>query len=371
MTDGATAKEAKVDDAKVDDAPPGSAQIAALLRGEAVPKSSEPFNRCVQSLHSLEFRIEKVKETSRRTLSPFIQHVDNLVRNGVEPILREEITVVQPDGQVSTFYFGQVFRPYDLDFLRDTVTKVVEDLGSRPDAADASLRVLTPYLQTWVDFIIPSALGDLDAASEKATATVAFSPKLRQMYRDQESIRRLSSLERQAEAAVRNLKTAAGEGGKERLAQTFDDRGKAEAKSASNWNILVILFVALGIGLPLVAISLEDHFLGQLSEPYGVAIKALIGLPLFALATYSGRISAQHRHLSHHMRVLTAQIDSVKAYVAALPEPVQQEIIIALGKRAFSEPGITSAQAGTVGIPPEQILPSLEKAIDAIKEIRK
>jgi hypothetical protein len=211
----------------------------------------------------------------------------------------------------------------------------------------------------------------LDAASEKSSATVAFSQKLRQMYRDQESFRRLSSLERQAGATVRDLKTAAGEGGKERLAQTFDDRGSAEAKSASNWNKLVMLFVALGIGLPLAAISLEDHFLGQLTGTYSIVIKVLIGLPLFALATYSGRISAQHRQLSQHMKTLTAQIDSVKAYVAGLPEPVQQEIIVAHGRRAFSEPGIASGEAGTVGIPPEQVLPLLEKAIDAVNEIRK
>jgi hypothetical protein len=251
------ADDGVADDSAADDAPSESSPLAALLRGEPVPESREPFNSCVEALHALEFRIEEVKETRRTKLSPFIHHVDNLVRNGVEPVLREEVTVVQPDGQLSTFYFGQVFRPYDLQFLRDTVRGVVEDLGSRPEAADASLSVLTPYLQTWADFIIPSALGDLDAASEKAAATIAFSPRLRQMYRDQEYFRRLSSLERQAEATVRNLKTAAGEGGKERLAQTFDDRGTAEAKSASNWNKLVMLFVALGIGLPLTAIPLR------------------------------------------------------------------------------------------------------------------
>jgi hypothetical protein len=119
------------------------------------------------------------------------------------------------------------------------------------------------------------------------------------------------------------------------------------------------------------AISLEDHFLGHLAAISSIVVKLLIGLPLFALATYCGRISAQHRQLSQHMRTLTAQIDSVKAYVAGLPEPVQQEIIVALGRRAFSEPGIASGDAGTVGIPPEQVLPLLEKAIEAIKEVRK
>jgi hypothetical protein len=136
------------DDEITDDAPLGSPPIAALLRGEPVPDSREPLNSCVETLHSLEQRIEEVKESRGTALSPHIHHVDNLLRNGIEPVLREEVTVVQPDGQLSTFYFGQVLRSYDLQFLRDTVRKVVEDLSARPVAADASLSVLTPYLQT-------------------------------------------------------------------------------------------------------------------------------------------------------------------------------------------------------------------------------
>jgi hypothetical protein len=181
----------------------------------------------------------------------------------------------------------------------------------------------------------------------------------------------MNALERQAVTTVENLKTAAGEGGKERLAQTFETRGKEEAKSAAHWNWLVMVFVFLGIALPLVAISLEDHFLGQLTGTYGVVIKALIGLPMFALATYAGRISAQHRKMGQHMKTLTAQIDSVKAYVAGLPSDDERQLIMTLGTRAFSEPGVAGKGEGVVGIPPEDILPALEKAVHAIKESRK
>jgi hypothetical protein len=190
------------------------------------------------------------------------------------------------------------------------------------------------------------------------------------MLRDNERLRRIGSLERQAEVTIQNLKEAAGEGGKERLAQTFDKRGNEESISAANWNKLVMLFVALGICLPLSAIALEDRFLGQLTGTYGLVVKALIGLPLFALATYSGRISAQHRRMSQHMKTLTAQIDSVRAYVSTLPEVAQQEIVSGLGRRAFSEPGVAGTD-GAVGIPPEQILPTLDKAVEALKELRK
>jgi hypothetical protein len=349
----------------------GAGPLNALMRGEPVERFGEPYTSCVMALHTLEERIVETKEQPGITLSPFIHHVENLVKS-VERIMREEVTVVEPSGLVvNNFYFGQVCRPYDLQFLRDTVDRVSEQLKARPQEMDASLSVLTPYLQTWVDFIIPSALSDLDEASEKSSALVIPSLGLRQMYGSQQSLRRLGSLESEAEAAVRNLKTAAGEGGQERLAQTFIELGDAEDRSASNWNMLVMLFVALGVALPLIAISLQDHFLGQLTGTNGVVIKALIGLPLFALATYSGRISAQHRRLSQHMKTLTAQIDSVKAYVAGLPESVQLEIVAGLGRRAFSEPGIAGADVGTVGIAPEQVVQALEKAIDAIKEIRK
>jgi hypothetical protein len=93
-------------------------------------------------------------------------------------------------------------------------------------------------------------------------------------------------------------------------------------------------------------------------------------LPLFALATYIGRISAQHRRMSQHTKNLTAQIDSVKAYVSTLPEATQQDIVASLGERAFSAPAV-AGNDGAVGIPPEQILPTLEKAVEALEEMRK
>jgi hypothetical protein len=71
------------------------------------------------------------------------------------------------------------------------------------------------------------------------------------------------------------------------------------------------------------------------------------------------------------MKVLVAQIYSVKAYATGLDEQIQQEIIAALGKRAFSDPGAAGVLEGTVGVPPEDVVDILEKAAKAIKEIGK
>jgi len=338
-----------------------------ILLGESLEHLIEPFDKAMRALGGLSSALSS--EEAQVQPSDFVwrPHVDNLVV-AIDGLLNEEVAFARPGtDDAYRLHLGQLVRPYDLNFLQKAAERTTDELrAARP--SPANLETLTFYLQAWVDFIIPSALGDLEVLGG-SNDRITSSPRVQSMLRDNERLRRIGSLERQAETAVRNIRVAAGEGGKERLAQTFEARGKAEEASASNWNKLVMLFVTLGIGLPLVAISLDQHFLGQLPGTYGVVIKALIGLPMFALATYSGRISAQHRKMAQHMKTLTAQIDSVKAYVATLPRETQQDIIAALGRRAFSEPGVIGSE-GAVGIPPEQILPTVEKVVEAVKNAR-
>ncbi|MFV8163731.1 hypothetical protein ACNQVK_16850 [Mycobacterium sp. 134] len=338
-----------------------------ILLGESLEHLIEPFEKAMSAVTGLGTALTSVDSEVQPSDVSWRHHADNLVV-GLGALLNEEVAFPRP-GTEDTYrlHLGQLVRPYDLDFLKKAAERTsAELLAERP--SPANLELLTFYLQAWVDFIVPSALGDLEVLGG-SNDRITSSPRIQSMLRDNERLRRIGSLERQAESAVHNIKVAAGEGGKERLAQTFDARGKAEDASASNWNKLVMLFVSLGMGLPLLAISLDQHFLGQLPGTYGVVIKALIGLPMFALATYSGRISAQHRRMAQHMKTLTAQIDSVKAYVATLPQQTQQDIIAALGRRAFSEPGVASSE-GTVGLPPEQILPTMEKLVEAVKNVR-
>lgn len=342
----------------------------SIQLGESLDHLTEPFENAISALVGLNGALNSPESQIQRGDVSWHVHAVNLVTS-VEVLLNEEVVFPRPGtGEQLRLHLGQLVRPYDLEFLTRLAERTSTELfAERP--SQANLEALTIYLQTWVDFIIPSALGDLEVLAGGTDRIVAVSnPRIQLMLRDNERLRRIGSLERQAEVAVQNIKVAAGEGGKERLAQTFEARGEAEDTSASNWNKLVMFFVALGIGLPLVAISLDQHFLGQLPGTYGVIIKALISLPMFALATYSGRISAQHRRMAQHMKTLTAQIDSVKAYTAALPPETQQDIIATLGRRAFSEPGVTGSE-GVVGIPPGEILPTLERVLDAIKAIRK
>ncbi len=132
----------------------------------------------------------------------------------------------------------------------------------------------------------------------------------------------------------------------------------------------VMLFVFLGITLPLSAIWAEGHFLTELTGATAVLTKALIAIPLLAMATYCGRISAQHRKTGQHLRMLTAQVDSVRAYVDGLPTEIRNEILLVLGRHTYSEPGVVSGSEGSVGIPPEQIMPTIDKLLEAVKQTR-
>ena len=331
-----------------------------------------PYDTCLLNLDSLDRRIDEVMDrTPAAEAGTFIFHVRNLVKSLAE-LLSEDVSVIDPDGKVTNeFFFGQAFRQYDLEFLGDTVGRVSQELGRvEPARAEASLRALTSYLQAWVDFIVPTAFGDLDEAIEGTSSRVIYTDRLRQLHEGNQSLRRIGKFEQQARQAMQNLKLAAGEGGNERMAQTFESRGHTEAANASKWNNLVMALVGLGILLPLGAIWLEGNFLPQLTGWTAIITKALIAVPLLGLATYSGRISAQHRRMSQHMFTLTAQLDSVRAFTEDLPDASKDKIITALGMRAFSEPGVATPD-GAVGIPPEQVMPALEKALDAVKDYRK
>lgn len=353
--------------------------LLEILGGEKVAQNRKAFAACIGALNELARNIVAASSIQLpNDVRAQCVHAENLA-NSIADILTSRIELAIPTSNPKDILgsaqidveVGRFMRAYDLDFLRDAAVNSSSSLKNRPRDAGPTLHVLVPLLQTWVDFIIPSSLDDLEARAREHHIAMLLPHRAQSQLDAYQRERRVSSLERQAEETFENLRQAAGEGAKERLAQTFEFRAREETRSASSWNKLVMLFVALGIVLPLIAISFGAHFLGQLTGMYGVTVKALIGLPMFALATYSGRISAQHRAMAQHMKLLVAQIDSVKAYVAPLATETQQDIIAALGRRAFSDPESERSTAGTVGIPPEDILPVLEKALETIKQIRK
>ncbi|MGX9672652.1 hypothetical protein [Mycobacterium sp. HM-7] len=345
-------------------------QILLISPGQ-IQENQKSAAACLTALGEFSQNMSKARVRGEISLDARdrLIHADNLTTTILE-LLTSKIEL-HNSRRNSLVELSLFVRAYDLDYLRDAVNNASVELNHRPNEAGPTLHGLVPLLQAWVDSIIPSVLDDLQLRAKLAGFRIGLPPRAQNVLSAYQHERRISGLERQAETAVANLKQAAGEGGKERLAQTFEARATEETTSATNWNRLVMAFVALGIVLPLIAIVLGGHILGTPSTTTGVLMKALIGLPMFALATYSGRISAQHRKMAQHMKLLVAQIDSVKAYVEPLPTEVQQDIIATLGKRAFSEPGTTTNADGTVGIPPEQVLPVLEKAIEALKQTRK
>jgi hypothetical protein len=130
--------------------------------------------------------------------------------------------------------------------------------------------------------------------------------------------------------------------------------------------------VALGIALSAIVLTTEKIvFTAAMDGTTGTIVKALTGIPLFALATYFGRISSQHRETERYLRILATQVDSVQAYADVLPEADRVQLIINLGSRAFSAPGFAAADKGSVGLIPDNVMELLNKALDITKEAAK
>ena len=152
------------------------------------------------------------------------------------------------------------------------------------------------------------------------------------------------------------------------MAEAFEATAHAEDERAKFWTTCVFACIALGILLPIFVLSVDTVFFTQVTGLAGTIIKALTGVPLYAAAAYCGRIAAQHRETARHMQILTSQIKSVRAYVSTLPKEQQHEIVAILGKRAFSDPELTTRDKGRVNMVPDQLIPVLEKAMDVAKE---
>jgi hypothetical protein len=267
---------------------------------------------------------------------------------------------------------GHLIDRVELDALRQVADMIGPTEEPTEDIAGShvhkTMQELTAYLNSWNTTAIGQALDDVAEAQREDSGAVSASENLETAL-SARLVQRLEALEDRAQQSVENLQQATREGGKTRLSETFAELAVEEADSAALWNKGVLVFVVLGIALPLSAIWLEDRILSELTGLTSLITKALIAVPLLAMATYCGRISAQHRKMAQHLRMLTAQVNSVRAFVDGFPDQVQHEIIAVLGRNAYSDPGIGGAE-GAVGIPPEQVMPAIEKLAQSVKDAR-
>ena len=130
------------------------------MLGESLEHLIEPFDKTMRALGGLSSALSS-KETQVQP-SDFVwrPQVDNLVV-AIDGLLNEEAAFARPGtDDAYRLHLGQLVRPYDLNFLQKAAERTTDELrAARP--SPANLETLTFYLQAWVDFIIPSALGVL------------------------------------------------------------------------------------------------------------------------------------------------------------------------------------------------------------------
>lgn len=151
----------------------------------------------------------------------------------------------------------------------------------------------------------------------------------------------IEQFRRDAKNQLASIKDITETSGRVHLSGTFESTAKSALRGSRLWNFAVAICVIIGIALPTIILSNEENVLTALHGTAGFIIKALTGIPLFALAIYCGKIAAQHRDVWRHLTILIAQINSVNAYINKLDKNHRDEIILLLGKRAYSDPGLT------------------------------
>ena len=348
--------------------------VRAVLDGLVAPGATRALDECLVTLKVAGEKLGSLTQfvsplTASTTLEPARRTVEGLTN-----FLGLRIAFIEYETEkITRPRFGEIIDPIELLALSALIGKAqnfeLSQADPEPQVIDFA-HELTKHIESFEEGSLSRALDNLDRARQfLGDERLNISDSLVDAITARR-VQRLENLEGRAQRSFENLQLAARATGKALLSETFSGLAAEEAESAFKWNLLVVLFVTLGISLPLAAIWAEERFLPEIEGVTGVLTKALIAVPLLAMATYSGKISASHRRVSQHMRVLAAQVDSVRAYVDGLPSEIQNEVMLTLGRNAYSDPGFTNPD-GAVGVPPEQIMPALEKAVDALKEIRK
>jgi hypothetical protein len=268
------------------------------------------------------------------------------------------------------FRLGQCMSEELLHKLNRTVIALREGLVNAPTSDQWDLlRHGKMWLSEWYDEAIPSIYQEIRSKifDNPKTYIYDFSDFLQNQIM-KEQFDSISRIERSARTKLDHINTASGAIGAKSLAEGFSTQTDKEATRAAQWTIGVVASVALGIALPVLALTTERVVFSTTVDPtVGTIIKALTGLPLFALAAYFGRIASQHRETERYLRILTTQMNTVQAYADVLPQPERGQLIHGLGLRAFADPGFTTTDKGKVSAVPEDVAELLKKAMDVAK----
>ncbi|ABM14399.1 hypothetical protein [Mycolicibacterium vanbaalenii] len=340
-----------------------------MALGDVVTVMGEAYERLQKNLSEFS---ERAATTDDGTEAQQIDTVRDEIVNLME-LLNDSVVVApdvyQKDGTIQ-FHLGQIVRTSALDNLTG-ITKARVDRISQPgdksliDELNEFAGVVAGFKNAEIDTAI-QALEDLDATDNRARVSLGVNAKARAVDR---RAARVGEIETLAEKQLRNINVAAQGVGAQRLAKDFEDGSKREARRAAWWTFAVFACVTIGVGLPVAILSMDTRLLAQLTGDTGLLIKALIGLPLFGVAGYCARIASQHRKTASHLGLLTTQMDSVNAYVADLPDEYRHQLIMILGRRAFSNPELQlHTDEGSSNLMSEDVISVLGKAVDAARE---
>lgn len=229
-----------------------------------------------------------------------------------------------------------------------------------PDAMRALGAVLLPPVGWSVYSTYPRNVADL-LPDIDVTSSVFGVGRLAKQELDS-----IKEIRKRVEQIEEQVKTAGGNVGQSELTKGFTTARNVANLSAGVWTLGVLLLFLTGVRLPFWALSQEAPLLEGLSPVVTVIVKVLVGLPFFALAAYCGHVAAQHRETARHLTILVAQLKTVGAYTADMPDGDRDKLRLILGERAFSDPGLILHDKGKVTAVPEELTELLKKAIDAL-----
>ncbi|MGV0736068.1 hypothetical protein ABQF35_07500 [Mycobacterium syngnathidarum] len=283
------------------------------------------------------------------------QRIRNVLLSDVSLTIRDYGVQVTDRAEQFETRFGKLIPANEVQALKSQ-TDITSSYIGTTSADSAILTHIDSYGRYLNDWWHISVIPTADLVNRATTGTSQLSVGTRvstplSSVLEESRERRAEQISHELEATLDSVKKATTAAGEVGLTSAFDEVRDQARCGSRLWTAAVFICVALGIAVPVWALSVDSGVLVQLTGLAGLVIKALSGLPLFALAGYSGHIAAQHRETSRHLTVLIAQIKSVQAYANELPPEQRLRLMSKLGDRAFADPGFTLQESGLSMVP--------------------
>lgn len=338
----------------------------APLQGPNSDTGNTEFHECADALSKLIETIRGRAQTDMHLLDDLANSLEDL-----SGLLNEEFVLIYPPEERMRPIvqpLGVLAGKPHLKSLRQisqSATSDLEDTGPPLPAVE----IWEPFL-AWKVVASEKLLGAAELqrrglGKSPNGAYFAVGPRAEAELRNRQGDR-IDELERRAEAAVSHIEAASGAVGSSYLGRAFNEAGETEDSRAKFWTRLVFVCVFAGVAASAAALKFELASIAQLTGLSSVLVKLAFGLPFYLLAAYCGRIASQHRNSASHMRTLTAQLESIRAYVDDLSGDQKDELVTYLGHRAFSRPDVEMADDGHVTLGPRDVVKVLEKALEAL-----